>query len=82
MLGDANLSPKTRGIADLSERISRLENYEQWGNPTKLDFAAISGEELWARHMTNLAAVQQLMRQSQDLAEQISHKVAASHQRS
>ena len=29
---------KTKGVDDIEERIKRLEAYEKWGKPTKVDF--------------------------------------------
>jgi hypothetical protein len=76
MCGPAKLSPATREISDIQERITRLEKYEQWAPPTNINFAEIVGVELWTKHMENLATVQKLMRESQVLAEQIRSEVA------
>ena len=79
MFSDAALSPKTKGVADIEQRAKRLEAYENWCPPTKLDFAAIVGNEVWQKHQHNLEQVQQLMRQSQELAEQIKRTVGHAH---
>jgi 5-methylcytosine-specific restriction endonuclease McrA len=79
MVSEARLSPKTKGITDLAERMSRLEAYEKWGTPTKVDFEAIVGSDIWKRHWQNWEQVQRIMRDSQDLAEQINHKVAQAY---
>lgn len=76
MLSTAKLSPAARGIKDISERIQRLEAYENSKDPTKMDFAAIVGQEVWARHQDNLERVQALMRESQELAAKINAEVA------
>jgi len=76
MLSNAKLSPTTRGIKDLPERIKRLEAYENSKAPTKMDFAAIVGEDLWAQHQNNLERVRSLMRESQELAAKINAGVA------
>jgi len=76
MLSNARLSPAARGIRDLPERIKRLEAYEISKAPTKMDFAAIVGEDLWAQHQNNLERVQTLMRESQELAAKINAGVA------
>ena len=44
--------------------------------PTKMDFAAIVGSEVWAQHQSNLERVQSLMRESQALATKINTEVA------
>lgn len=46
MEGSAPLSPKPRGISDLRERVVRLQAYEAWRAPRKIDFAAVVGAEL------------------------------------
>ena len=76
IVSDAKLSPKTKGVTDLSQRIERLEKYEQWGTPTTLDFEAIVGSEIWKNHWHNWEKVQGIMRESQALAEEINKKIA------
>jgi len=71
MEGDAKLSPKTRNIPDLQERIQRLQNYEAWRQPRRIDFAAIVGPEMWQRHRQNWRNVLDLLKTSQRLAEEI-----------
>ncbi len=73
---DAKLSPKSKGVADLDERIKRLGYYENWGSPTQLDFESIVGPELWARHWGNCEGLARLMRESQILAEELKSIVA------
>jgi hypothetical protein len=77
MGSDARLSPKTRGIADLDERISRLQAYELWKVPVQFDFASIVEPELWARHNANWRNVLSLLIESQTLAKEI--RVAIEH---
>ena len=79
MFSDATLSPKTKGVTDIEQRAKRLEAYENWCPPTKLDFAAIVGNEVWEAHQHNLEQVQQLMRQAQELAEKIKRTVGQAH---
>jgi len=76
MLSTAKLSPITRSIKDIPERIKRLEAYENSKAPTKMDFAYIVGQEVWALHQANLEKVQSLMRESQELAAKINSEVA------
>ena len=76
MLSTAQLSPTTRGIKDIPERVKRLEAYENSKAPTKMDFAAIVGQEVWARHYDNLERVLSLMRESQELAAKINAEIA------
>lgn len=76
MLSTAKLSPTVRGIKDIPERVKRLEAYEKFKAPTKMDFAAIVGSDVWAQHQNNLERVQSLMRESQALATKINAEVA------
>lgn len=76
MLSNAKLSPTTRGIKDIPERVKRLETYESSKAPTQMDFAAIVGQDVWAQHQNNLEQVQFLMRESQALATKINAGVA------
>ncbi len=76
MLSNAKLSPTARGIKDVPERVKRLEAYESSKPPTKMNFAAIVGQDIWAQHQSNLERVQSLMRESQVLAAKINSGVA------
>lgn len=76
MLSSAKLSPTARGIKDISERIQRLETYENSKTPTKMDFPDIVGSDVWTQHQKNLERVQSLMRESQALATKINIEIA------
>jgi len=76
LFGTAKLSPKTRGIPDLEHKAQRLEAYENWCEPTKLDFEAIVGKTTWAEHWENWDQVQKTMKKSQMLAVKINDTVA------
>lgn len=71
MEGNAKLSPKTRGVTDIEERIARLTEYENWLQPTKIDFASVVGPEMWQRHRKNWRSVLDLLKESQKLASEI-----------
>jgi hypothetical protein len=73
----ARLSPATRGVSGLHLRIERLEEYERWRQPKRIDFAAVVGAELWNRHRQNWRDVLTLLRKSQDLASEIRGIVAS-----
>ena len=78
---DAPLSPKSKGIKDLNERIKRLEAYESSASPTKMDFGEIVGKETWEQHWSNWERVQEIMKESQILAETINSKVAIAYEK-
>ena len=75
MLSSAKLSPKTKGIKNLEERIRKLEAYENWKKPVLIDFGKIIGKETWQTHWHNCEKVQILMKESQILAESINKKI-------
>jgi len=76
MEGSARLSPKTRDVPNLQERIARLQAYEVWRKPTKIDFASVVGPEMWQRHRQNWRDVLDLLKKSQELASEIRSVVA------
>lgn len=71
ILSDAQLSPKTRRIANLDLLIKRLENFEQQSKPIKLNFEAIVGEKLWEEHWNNCSHLHNQMRECQELSDKI-----------
>jgi hypothetical protein len=71
MEGTARLSPKTRGVPNLADRIARLQSYENWRQPRKIDFAAVVGPDMWQRHRQNWRSVLDLLKKSQELASEI-----------
>jgi hypothetical protein len=73
------LSPKSRNISGLDERIRRLQKYESWRQPRKIDFAAVVGPELWERHRQNWKSVLELLKKSQELASEIRVIVGKAH---
>ena len=76
MEGKAKLSPKTRGVPDLEDRIVRLAAYEAWRVPKKIDFAAVVGPEMWQLHRKNWRDVLNLLKSSQEVASEIRILVA------
>ena len=76
IVSDARLSPKSRNIKDLEHRIERLKRYENWGEPTKIDFEAIVGKEKWNQHWANWEKVQSEMKKAQIFASEIKEKIA------
>lgn len=79
MFGPAVLSPQTRGIPDIEQRASRLEAYESWLPPTRLDFKGLVGEETWAQHWRNYEAIVILMREAQESATQIRETIKSTY---
>lgn len=71
MVSDARLSPKSKGIVDLKDRISRLEAYEKWHHRPPVDFKSIVGEKNWKQHWENHEEIVSLMKESQIHADKI-----------
>ena len=80
MLSSARLSPKSRGVPDIAERIERLDALESWRSPTKVEFESVVSEELWNRHWQNHRKVLQAMREAEQTAAQIRASIAQSAQ--
>ena len=68
---DASLSPKSRKIADLKNRVKRLDDYEKKFKPIKCDFEEIVGKELWDRHWSNHVKLINLMKLCQKTSDEI-----------
>lgn len=79
MRSAARLSPATRGVADLEDRIVRLEEYERRNKPTRIDFETASGAELWARHWEHHSRILDLMRKADADAQEIKDRVRAAY---
>lgn len=71
ILSNARNSPKVRKIEDLPLRIKRLEEYEEWGKTSPIDFAGIVDDMLWSQHWQNCANLQKEMKRCQDLADKL-----------
>ena len=65
---DAKLSPKSRQVTDLQQRIARLEEYERWGNVTAIDLRSIVPPDAWEQHWANWRAVLKMMNNAQNHA--------------
>ena len=77
IVGPAKLSPKTRGVPELEKRIARLEAYERAFEPRIIDFEAAVGLASWKKHWANCEAIKSLMRDSQNLSDEIAAALQA-----
>lgn len=80
LIGGARLSPTTKGIANLEEKVARLEAYEQWREPRKVDFSTAAGEALWTQHWQNHERMLALMKECEVTASQIRAAVRLAYQ--
>lgn len=69
--GSAKLSPRTRGVEDIVERIKRLDIYEANTKPHIIDFAKCVENNLWKKHWQNYELMIKLMADSQVLSNKI-----------
>ncbi|WP_177232204.1 HNH endonuclease [Agromyces sp. CF514] len=75
MFSSARLSPATRGIPNLEQRAARLDDYERWEVPTRIDFRDVAGHDLWEQHWRNHAAIIAAMRNAEETVELIRARV-------
>jgi HNH endonuclease len=75
MKSKARLSPTGRGVADVADRIVRLDAYEQWRSPTKLDFDTLLGREQWEQYWMLCEDVISELRKCQEVADTIRAKI-------
>jgi hypothetical protein len=76
MCGSAGLSPTGRGLTTMPELIARLEAYERWKSPTKLDFENILGKETWEKYWSMWNAINDELRLCQNFADDLRAKIA------
>ena len=79
MRSTARLSPTARGVADIEERIARLQEYEDRGIPTRIDFEAAAGADLWEKHWAHHKKLLELMRVADQGAQEIRVRVRAAY---
>jgi hypothetical protein len=73
----AKHSPTKRGLPDLAAKIARLEAYEQWRQPTRIDFEGILGTDVWAQYWSLWEAVNGELRKCQEVADGLREKITA-----
>jgi hypothetical protein len=71
MEGNAKLCPRVRCILDLDDRIARLELFEKWREPTRLNIPEMVGSQLWAEYRANWRDLLDAMRQSQVMSQKL-----------
>ena len=83
MLGGAKLSPQQRNIPNLPGRVARLEAFDKWREPVRVDYATVVGEERWNQYQHLLrAAVDHLavaQKTALELLELANHELANQH---
>lgn len=69
MVGAARLSPTGRGLEGVADRIARLEAYEEWKSPTRVDFESILGRDEWKHYWSLWEGVIEQLHQCQQVAD-------------
>jgi hypothetical protein len=75
MLSKARLSPTGRGTAGIAQRVTCLENYEQWKSASKFDFQLILGAEEWEQYWLLCDSVNEELRKSQEVANELRARI-------
>lgn len=75
MMGNAMLSPRSRNIHDIHERVERLSRFERWREPTQLAIPDLVGEQMWSEYRSHWRALLDDMRETQRLALQVQRKL-------
>lgn len=77
MQGPAPGSPKTRGIANLDQRIALIEKFEAWGNVERFPIRESVGEDEWRTYWERRDAITALLGEAQVQADRIKGKLTA-----
>jgi hypothetical protein len=78
MLGNAVHSPKRRGVPDLMQRVARLEAFESWRTPTRIDYPVIANSERWEKHQNYLSSVLAILAEAEVHAKELREYVEQS----
>ena len=76
MLSNAPRSPTGRHIANTPERVARLEAYERWREPTKIDFSRSVGKEAWEEYWALCEEVIAELARCQVVADSLRDRIA------
>lgn len=71
MYSDAKLSPKSRNIQGVEDKVLALESFQKKYSVIKYDFETIVGSDLWLRHWDNWRKLNELMKESQRTSDTI-----------
>ena len=66
IIGTAKQSPKMRGVKNLDQKIKRLKDFENWREPTKVDFSSIVGKEVINDYWKKWMIILELLSESQE----------------
>jgi hypothetical protein len=78
MLSSAKQSPTGRGLAGVPERVERLDAYEKWRLPTRIDFESVLGKDRWEQYWALCEKVIKELRDCQTVADALRDAIAGS----
>jgi hypothetical protein len=75
MHSKANRSPTGRGIVDIANRVARLELYEKWRPPTRIQFESTLRPEEWEEYWQLCENVVAELKRCQEIADSIRSRI-------
>jgi hypothetical protein len=76
MESTAKLSPKTRGVANLKERIDRLEAYENWRDVKPINFEELVSADIWEEYWRHLQIIEDALNVATQEAGKVKKKIS------
>ena len=76
IVSNAKLSPGGRKLANIADRVARLEAYEKWRSAMKVDFEAILGRDDWEKYWSLWESINESLHQCQEVAELLRKRIA------
>jgi hypothetical protein len=77
--GGAKKSPRTLKVPGLDEKVARLDEFEVWRKPTKVNYEKLVEADVWAKHWKYHADILRMLSRAeshaQDLRKNIEKKV-------
>jgi hypothetical protein len=78
MMSKAKLSPTGRAIANVAERVGRLDAFEKWRPPMRIDFASVLGSESWEEYWSMCEKVMEELKVCQKVADAMRIRIVES----
>lgn len=79
MMSKAKLSPTGRGLVNVAERVGRLDAFEKWRPPIRIDFASVLGQEDWENYWSMCEKVMDELKGCQKIADAMRARIVHSH---
>jgi hypothetical protein len=75
MMSKAKLSPTGRGLLNVAERVGRLDAFEKWRPPMRIDFASVLGLEDWENYWSMCEKIMEELKGCQKVADAIRARI-------